>query len=151
MDLEHLQSPVSFTNGKGRLTWKPEVGKSLWTTADAEIHFAFRTLRPTPSVLLFVELLPLGGNGKKPLFLQVKLENAYEMTFRFPHSGNMTKVRLRSQRKLCSGDWNSVQILANDRQMRVSVSSVFLVTDFDSVHYLNESTQAIHLGGLSFL
>ena len=62
----------------------------------------------------------------------------------------MTNVRLHTRHKLSSGDWNPLQVLANERQMRLSLGSTFLMANFDSVRLLNESVQAVHIGGFPF-
>lgn len=65
-----------------------------------------------------------------------------------PPAGKMKAVKLRSIQRINTGDWQLIQVLFNDREMRISVNTISLLFYFDGKPMFDRFNHTVYVGGV---
>lgn len=60
----------------------------------------------------------------------------------------MKAVKLRSIQRLNTGDWQLIQVLYNEKEMRISVNTISLLFYFDGKSMFDQFQQTVFVGGV---
>lgn len=60
----------------------------------------------------------------------------------------MRFVKLSSIQRINTGDWQLIQLLFNDKEMRISVNTISILFNFDGKSMFDQFQQTIYVGGV---
>ncbi|GFR22715.1 protocadherin-like wing polarity protein stan [Trichonephila clavata] len=121
-------------------TWNSYIEVPGWRRGD--IAFSFRTSNSQAVLIYQASMQPTHG------YLRVLLINDHELSFEFTLNNIPQKMKLRSETKLNSGEWQQVWVDHDSHHMRFTVNLHSIMVDYGESHGVGPFEGPLYVGGV---